>query len=103
MKTIEKIKKQIKENKIIIYMKGTPSEPSCGYSAQAVEALNHCTKKFFYVNVLKDSKIRRKLPIYANWPTFPQLWVNGKLIGGCSIILDMLNNGKLFKLIKNIS
>ncbi|QCI23741.1 Grx4 family monothiol glutaredoxin [Buchnera aphidicola (Macrosiphoniella sanborni)] len=99
MNIIKKIKDQIKNNIILIYMKGTPTSPSCGFSAQAVQALSACGEKFAYVDVLENTDIRNELPKYANWPTFPQLWVDGELIGGCSIILEMLENGELKKLI----
>lgn len=99
MSIIEKIKKQIKDNIILIYMKGTPEAPSCGFSAQAVKALSVCGEKFAYVDVLENTEIRNKLPEYANWPTFPQLWIDGELIGGCSIILEMLETGQLKELI----
>lgn len=101
MNTFEKIERQIKDNIILLYMKGTPQAPSCGFSAQAVQALSVCGEKFAYVDVLENTDIRKELPKYANWPTFPQLWVNGELIGGCSIILEMLDNGELKKLISN--
>lgn len=101
MNVIQKIEKQIKENVILIYMKGSPESPSCGFSAQAVQALSICGEKFAYVDVLKNLDIRHALPKYANWPTFPQLWIAGELIGGCSIILEMLNNGDLKKIIHN--
>lgn len=100
METIEKIKQQIEENKIILYMKGSPEAPLCGYSAQAVQALMSCGKEFAYVDVLDNQDIRSELPKYANWPTFPQLWVNAELIGGCDIILDMQQSGELAELIK---
>lgn len=99
MDVIQKIERQIKDNIILIYMKGTPSAPSCGFSAQAVQALSVCGEKFAYVDVLEHADIRRELPKYANWPTFPQLWIDGELIGGCSIIMEMLQNGELQKLI----
>ncbi|QCI24279.1 Grx4 family monothiol glutaredoxin [Buchnera aphidicola (Muscaphis stroyani)] len=99
MNVVEKIKNQIKNNIILIYMKGNPQSPSCGFSAQAVKALSFCGEKFAYVDILKNQDIRIELPKYANWPTFPQLWVDGELIGGCSIILEMLHNGQLQKLI----
>ncbi|QIQ41788.1 MAG: Grx4 family monothiol glutaredoxin [Buchnera aphidicola (Microlophium carnosum)] len=99
MNVIKKIKKQIKDNIILIYMKGTPESPSCGFSAQAVKALSVCGEKFAYIDVLENPEIRSKLPEYANWPTFPQLWIDGELIGGCSIILEMLQNGQLKELI----
>lgn len=99
MNVIEKIQNQIKNNIILIYMKGTPQSPSCGFSAQAVQALSACGQKFAYIDVLENEDIRNALPKYANWPTFPQLWIDGELIGGCSIILEMLENGTLKKLI----
>lgn len=101
MNVIEKIKKQIKDNVILIYMKGTPTSPSCGFSAQSVQVLSECGEKFAYVDILTHLDIRKELPRYANWPTFPQLWVDGKLIGGCSIMLEMFQNGELQKLIRN--
>lgn len=101
MNTLKKIEQQIKENCILLYMKGTPKSPSCGFSAQAVQALSVCGEKFAYVDVLENADIRNELPKYANWPTFPQLWINGELIGGCSIMLEMLENGELQKLISN--
>jgi monothiol glutaredoxin len=100
MNTIEKIKEQIQQNPILIYMKGTPNQPQCGFSAQAVAALKACGKEFAYVNVLEDTDIRRELPKYANWPTFPQLYLNGELIGGCDIVLELYQNGELQKLIE---
>ncbi|MCX2956091.1 MAG: monothiol glutaredoxin, Grx4 family, partial [Candidatus Portiera aleyrodidarum] len=75
---------------------------SCGFSAQAIQALSACGKKFAYVDILKETDIRSVLPKYSNWPTFPQLWVNGELIGGCSIIVEMLHNGQLKSLLSNV-
>ncbi len=100
METIEKIKSQIKENKIIVYMKGSPEEPQCGFSAQTVQALMACGKEFAYVDILQNPDIRSELPKYANWPTFPQLWVSGELIGGCDIVMEMHNNKELEPLIQ---
>ncbi|CEI58817.1 Grx4 family monothiol glutaredoxin [Candidatus Portiera aleyrodidarum] len=100
-KTIEIIKKQIKNNKIILYMKGTPSFPKCGFSAQAVKFLVKYLKNFTFVNVLENFNIRYELPKFSNWPTFPQLWVNSKFIGGSDIMAEMYKNGELKKLIKN--
>ncbi|VAX76415.1 Grx4 family monothiol glutaredoxin [Buchnera aphidicola] len=97
---IKRIKQQLQDNNIVIYMKGSPEHPSCGFSSQAVQALSSCTSNFFYVDVLKDSDIRLALPKYSQWPTFPQLWINKRLIGGCDIILEMLYNGELLKLIQ---
>ncbi|XBC38345.1 MAG: Grx4 family monothiol glutaredoxin [Buchnera aphidicola (Floraphis choui)] len=99
MNTIKKIQDQIKKNPILIYIKGSPESPSCGFSAQAIQALSSCCEKFAYIDILKHSDIRIELPKYANWPTFPQLWINGKLIGGCNIILELFNSGELKRLV----
>ncbi|RXK34083.1 monothiol glutaredoxin, Grx4 family [Arsenophonus endosymbiont of Bemisia tabaci Asia II 3] len=99
MTTIEKIERQVKENPILLYMKGSPKFPSCGFSVQAVQALSACGERFAYVDILQNPDIRSELPKYANWPTFPQLWVDGELIGGCDIIIEMYQQGKLQQLI----
>lgn len=101
MNAINKIKSQIKENSIVLYMKGTPTKPSCGFSSKASEILLKCKKKFLYVDVLENPDIRTALPEFSNWPTFPQLWINEILIGGCSIIVKMFESGELQKLINN--
>jgi len=100
MDTIERIKQQIAENAILLYMKGSPKLPNCGFSAQASQALMACEEKFAYVDILQNPDIRAELPGYANWPTFPQLWVGGELIGGCDIILEMYQQGELQPLVK---
>ena len=99
METIDKIKQQIAENPILLYMKGSPKLPSCGFSSQASQALMSCGKPFAYVDILQNPDIRAQLPIYAEWPTFPQLWVDGELVGGCDIILEMFQSGELQPLI----
>lgn len=100
MEAIEKIKQQISENAILLYMKGSPKLPSCGFSSQASQALMACGEKFAYVDVLQNPDIRAQLPVYAEWPTFPQLWIEGELIGGCDIILEMMQKGELQPLVK---
>lgn len=100
MDTIDKIKQQIADNPILLYMKGSPKLPSCGFSAQASQALMACGAPFAYVDILQNPDIRAELPKYANWPTFPQLWVEGELIGGCDIVLEMFQQGELQPLIK---
>lgn len=99
METIDKIKQQIAENPILIYMKGSPKLPSCGFSSQASQALMQCGEPFAYVDILQNPDIRAELPGYAEWPTFPQLWVDGELVGGCDIILEMFQKGELQPLI----
>ncbi|NIG98399.1 MAG: Grx4 family monothiol glutaredoxin [Serratia symbiotica] len=100
MTTLEKIQHQIAENPILLYMKGSPKLPNCGFSVQAVQALSACGERFAYVDILQNPDIRAQLPTYANWPTFPQLWVDGQLIGGCDIIIEMYQRGELQQLIK---
>ena len=99
--TIETIKEQISNNDILLYMKGNPRAPQCGFSSQAVQALMSCGERFAFVNILENPDIRAELPKFANWPTFPQLWVKGELVGGCDIIVEMAANGELQALIKD--
>ena len=99
MDTIDRIKQQISENSILLYMKGSPKLPNCGFSSQASQALISCEEKFAYVDILQDPEIRAELPKYADWPTFPQLWVDGELIGGCDIIMEMAQQGELKEVI----
>jgi monothiol glutaredoxin len=100
MDIIETIKEQIQSNRILLYMKGSPNQPQCGFSARTVEALMACGERFAYVDILTNPEIRATLPQYANWPTFPQLWVDGELIGGCDIVTEMYESGELQTLIK---
>ena len=100
MDTIERIKEQISENTILLYMKGSPKLPNCGFSSQASQALISCEEKFAYVDILQNPDIRAELPKYADWPTFPQLWVEGELVGGCDIIMEMFQQGELQTLVK---
>lgn len=95
MDVLERIDEQVKNNPIVIYMKGTPQMPMCGYSSRAAQALQACGVEFAYVNVLADPEIFENLPRYANWPTFPQIYVNGELIGGCDITLELFQKGEL--------
>ena len=97
---IATIKGQIDDNPILLYMKGSPAAPQCGFSAQTVQCLIACGERFAYVDILSNPEIRATLPGYANWPTFPQLYVNGELIGGCDIITEMFESGELAPLIK---
>lgn len=99
MDTIETIKKQISDNPIILYMKGSPDAPQCGFSMRASQAIMACGRRFAFVDILSNPDIRATLPGYANWPTFPQLWVKGELVGGCDIITEMHENGELEQLI----
>ena len=95
MDIIDTIKDQIESNAILLYMKGSPNAPQCGFSASTVQALMACGQRFAFVDILTNPEIRASLPGYANWPTFPQLWINGELIGGCDIITEMHESGEL--------
>ena len=101
MDITETIESQVKENKILLYMKGSPNLPQCRFSAKTVQALMACGEKFAYVDVLSNPEIRENLPKFANWPTFPQLWVEGELVGGCDIVTEMHASGELQSLIKD--
>ncbi|MAZ77927.1 MAG: monothiol glutaredoxin, Grx4 family [Legionellaceae bacterium] len=99
MTTEADIKQQISDNRIILYMKGIPKIPQCGFSARAVQVLEACGAEFAFVNVLEHPEIRQTLPKISNWPTFPQLYVAGELIGGSDIIMQLYQEGKLQKVI----
>lgn len=99
MDIMETLQGQVTNNPVILYMKGSPNQPQCGFSARTVEVLMACGKRFAYVDVLSNPEIRANLPKFANWPTFPQLWVNGELVGGCDIVIEMYEAGELQTLI----
>lgn len=100
MSTKDKILKQLAENPVILYMKGVPTAPECGFSARTVEILNATKVPYAYVDVLRAPFIREKLPSVSKWPTFPQLFVNGELIGGCDIVESLNNEGSLLALLQ---
>jgi monothiol glutaredoxin len=97
---IATIKEQIDSNPILLYMKGSPGAPQCGFSAQTIQCLISCGERFAYVDILSNPEIRATLPGYANWPTFPQLYLEGELVGGCDIITEMFESGELEPLVK---
>ena len=99
MDVLDSIRDQIQSNPILLYMKGSPQAPQCGFSAQTVQCLMACGERFAYVDVLSNPDVRANLPAYANWPTFPQLWIEGELVGGCDIITEMFQSGELKTLI----
>ena len=95
------IKKQVDENRVVLYMKGTPDSPQCGFSANAVGILRACgVNEIFTVNVLENPDIRQGIKDYANWPTVPQLYVNGEFVGGSDIMTEMYRSGELKKLLE---
>ena len=93
--TLERIKRQIAGNPVLLYMKGTPDFPMCGFSGRVVQILSELNTKYTYVNVLENPDIRATLPVYAKWPTFPQLYIRGELIGGCDIVAELQQKGEL--------
>ena len=96
------IAQQIADHPILIYMKGSPDQPRCGFSAQASQALMACGKPFAFIDILSNPEIRAQLPQYSEWPTFPQLFVQGELVGGCDIITEMYQSGELQTLINEV-
>jgi|TARA_R110000850_G_scaffold122208_4_gene240176 monothiol glutaredoxin len=96
MSEIEKnIKEMIASNDVVLFMKGNPNQPQCGFSAKVVQCLKEVGKPFGYVDILSDPEVRATLPSISDWPTFPQLFVKGELMGGCDIITEMHANGEL--------
>ena len=95
------IKDQVTKNRVVLYMKGTPDFPQCGFSANAIGMLRACgVEQPFTVNVLEDAEIRQGIKEYANWPTIPQLYVNGEFVGGCDIMIEMYQSGELQKMLE---
>lgn len=103
MDIIETIKDQVTSNPILLYMKGSPDAPQCGFSAQVVQVMMACGERFAYIDILSNPEIRANLPQFSDWPTFPQLFVEGELIGGCDIIVEMHESGELLPIIKAAS
>ncbi|HWO99361.1 MAG TPA: Grx4 family monothiol glutaredoxin [Methylococcus sp.] len=99
MDIMERIKRQVGENPIILYMKGTPDFPQCGFSGRAVQILERCGVEYAYVNVFEEPEIREQLKVFSQWPTFPQLFVRGELIGGSDIMMELFESGELQKLL----
>lgn len=99
MSIMDAIKEQIEENSILLYMKGTPQQPQCGFSARTVQSLMACGERFAYINILDNPEVRENLKVYSNWPTFPQLYVKGELVGGCDIVTEMYESGELKELV----
>jgi monothiol glutaredoxin len=99
MNVIEKIKDQIENNQVVLYMKGSPDFPQCGFSGQVVQILRACNAKFKHVNIFEDPELREALKEYSNWPTYPQLYIGGELVGGCDIVTDLHQKGELAKML----
>ena len=99
----EQIEKTLNGNPVLLFMKGTPDFPQCGFSAQAVAALRQIGTEFATVNIFEHPELREALKAYSNWPTYPQLYVKGELIGGCDITMEMYNSGELKTLLDSVS
>jgi len=96
---VSRINSQIADNPVILYMKGTPQMPMCGFSMRTVEVLKQCEQEFAFVNIIADPAIRETLPKVSDWPTFPQLYIKGELVGGCDIVTDLAESGELKKMV----
>ena len=100
MEINETIREQIVANPVLLYMKGSPDQPQCGFSAQVSQVLMACGERFSYIDILANPEIRSHLPEVSEWPTFPQLFIAGELVGGCDIIVEMYESGELQPMIK---
>ncbi len=96
-----RIREQLSAAPVVLFMKGTPEFPQCGFSAQTASALRHLGARFHHVNIFEDPELREALKRYSNWPTYPQLYVNGELIGGCDIVLEMYRSGELKQVLES--
>jgi monothiol glutaredoxin len=99
MSVLERIKSQLGNNPVVLYMKGSPDFPQCGFSGQTVQILGACHAKYMYVNIFEDPELREALKEYSNWPTYPQLYIGGELVGGCDIIIGLHQQGELAKML----
>jgi monothiol glutaredoxin len=95
MNVNDRIRKELSTAPVVLFMKGTPEFPQCGFSAQTSSALRHLGAQFHHVNIFEDPELREALKRFANWPTYPQLYINGELVGGCDIVLEMYRSGEL--------
>ena len=102
MDVIERIKDQLGSSPVILFMKGTPDFPQCGFSGQTVQVLRTCRAKFAHFNIFEDQELREALKEYSHWPTYPQLYIDGELVGGCDIIMDLYHRGELEKMLGEV-
>jgi len=97
----DRIRKELAASPVVLFMKGTPDFPQCGFSAQTVAALQHLGARFHYVNIFEDDEMREGLKRFSNWPTYPQLYVQGELVGGCDIAMQMYRSGELKQVLQS--
>ena len=100
MEPLDRIKEFVESNPVALFIKGTPQMPMCGFSSRTAEALKSCEREFAWCNVIADPEIFENLPRYADWPTFPQLYIEGELVGGCDITLELAESGELKKMVQ---
>lgn len=97
-----KIKSQIQDNKIMLYIKGTPQQPMCGFSAAVVQVFNSLGQPYESVNILEDNDLRQGMKEFSSWPTFPQVYIDGEFVGGCDIVLELNNRGELAQMVQKV-
>ena len=102
MNVNERIKEQLEKNPVILYMKGSPDFPQCGFSGQTVQVLDAVGAKYTYFNIFEDQELREALKAHSNWPTYPQLYIGGELVGGCDIVTDLYQKGELKKMLADV-
>jgi monothiol glutaredoxin len=98
----DRIKEQIESNPVILYMKGTPDFPQCGFSGQTVQVLEATGAKYAYINIFEDPELREALKVFSSWPTYPQLYIGGELVGGCDIVTDLFQKGDLTSMLSAV-
>ena len=100
---VERIENYLVSSSIVLFMKGSPDFPQCGFSAQVANALRRCHASFTHVDVLEDPELRQTLKTYSNWPTIPQLYIEGELMGGCDIVMDLYRSGELLRMVQQVA
>lgn len=101
MSVTERIQNQLASDAAVLYMKGSPEFPQCGFSSKVVQILGACNAKYTYINIFEDPEVREGLKVYSNWPTYPQLYIKGELVGGCDIVTDLYTTGELTSMLAN--
>lgn len=101
MSVVDRIQAQLAANPVVLYMKGTPDFPQCGFSSRVVQILEACQADYAHVNIFEDPELREALKEYSHWPTYPQLYISGELIGGCDIVMDLYSKGELTTMLAN--
>ncbi|NOV32168.1 Grx4 family monothiol glutaredoxin [Methylomonas sp. EFPC1] len=103
MSAIDRIQAQLASHPVVLYMKGTPDFPQCGFSSRVVQVLQACNADYAHINIFEDPEVREALKEYSHWPTYPQLYINGELIGGCDIVIDLFNKGELNNMLASVT